>query len=91
MKNNNLIPIIVYILFMFGMGVGIGCMIFEDKYKEQLYINNTLYNVIESHEKAYDELEVMMKKDLNSCYSLVESCQYAATNKCFVNGGWNCE
>ena len=91
MKNSNLVPIIVYMLFMFGMGVGFGCMFFEDKYKEQLYINNTLYNVIERHEKAYDKLENMMKNDLNSCYSLVESCQYAATNDCFVDGGWTCE
>ena len=91
MKNNNLVPIIVYMLFMFGMGAGFGCMIFEDKYKEQLFINNTLYNVIEEYERSYDELEAKMISDLNSCYSLVEACQYSATNECFVNGGWNCE
>jgi hypothetical protein len=75
---------------MFGMGVGFGCMIFEDKYKEQLFINNTLYNVIESHEKAYNELEKQYNYDLSSCHILLESCQNV-NKDCLVNGGWNCE
>ena len=76
------------------MGVGFGCMMFEDKYKEQLEINNNLYSVIQDKDKAYYELEQQMieyKWLYESCQTLFGDYQDKVEAGCYVNGGWNCE
>ena len=89
--NNKLKTILIYLLFMWGFGLLGDYLLLKDKYDEQLYINKTLYKVIENHEFNYNELESQSNTDLNSCYTLLESCQVSSKSECYVNGGWNCE
>jgi hypothetical protein len=89
--NNKLQTILIYLLFIWGFGLLGGYLLLKDKYDEQLYINKTLYKVIENHESNYNELESQYNTDLYSCYTLLESCQVSSKSECYVNGGWNCE
>ena len=91
MKNKDLRTFIIYLLMIWLFGLIGGYLILKDKYDEQLFINKTLYKVIENHEASYNELESQYNTDLYSCYTLLESCQVSNKSVCYVNGGWNCE
>lgn len=88
---SKLISVIIYLIIMFGVGFYGGWLWCEDKYNEQLSINKTLYTVIEELERDYDELDLQYNRDLQSCYTLLNNCQESTKERCYLNGGWNCE
>ena len=57
---NKMRTIIIYLIIVWGFGVFGGIMFMEDKYQEQLDINNTLYHAMQDKDKAYYELEQKM-------------------------------
>lgn len=83
------ILLIVFIIFTI---IQIICVIdYNKEIKRLRFVNNTLYHVIVEQEKNYDEFEKIYFEDLGACYYLVESCQHAHDDNCYVNGGYNCE
>ena len=91
MKNKELVATAIYLIVMFGAGFGFGCVIVEEKYNEQLYINENIYKAYEELRTNYDILEIQFKRDLESCYTQLGDYQDKVEAGCFVNGGWNCE
>lgn len=87
MKNKELVAIAIYLIVMFGAGFGFGCMLKEEKYNEQLYINKQLYSAIEKSENSYDILEIQYKKDLDDCYQQIGDMQddYDVNNDGVIN------
>ena len=75
MKNKILIPLVIYLLMMFGVGFGFGWTVYEGKYEELKGINNNLYKAIEKLENNYDVLEIQYKRDLESCYQQMGDMQ----------------
>ena len=98
MTNRQIRVIVIYMLmfgliaFALGREIGVGQQI--KKYEELQAINNNLYNVIQSKDKSYNELEQKMIEYrwlYESCQTMFGDYQDKVEAGCFVNGGWNCE
>ena len=87
MKNKILIPLVIYLLMMFGVGFGFGCTVYEEKYKEQKYINESVYMAYEELRNSYDALDIQYKRDLESCYQQIGDMQddYDVNNDGVIN------
>ncbi len=91
---NKIRTLIIYLLVMWGFGFAGGVMFMQDKYQEQLYINDTLNLVIKDKDKVYYELEQMMieyRWQYESCQTQFGDYQDKVEAGCYVDGGWNCE
>ena len=87
MKNKGLVATAIYLIVMFGAGFGFGCMFTNEKYNEQLYINENIYKAYEELRTNYDILEIQYKKDLDDCYQQIGDMQddYDVNNDGLIN------